>query len=51
MAFIEALHYQQLHLELFCALPLASLHQMSLNKSLRTIGRTEGATDLARDTL
>ncbi|MCL4067408.1 arsenate reductase ArsC [Pseudomonas sp. GX19020] len=49
MAFIEALRYLTLRLELFCELPMASLDAMSLNSHLREIGRAEGATDQARD--
>lgn len=49
MAFIEALRYLRLRLELFCALPVASLDAMSLTRHLREIGRAEGATDRARD--
>lgn len=49
MAFIEALRYLKLRLELFCELPMTSLDAMSLNSHLREIGRAEGATDHARE--
>lgn len=51
MAFIEAHRYLRLRLELFCALPVASPDAMRLTRHLREIGRAEGATDRARDSI
>jgi arsenate reductase len=50
IAFAFRESYRMLHrrIELFTALPLASLDQISLRSKLREIGRIEGATEKAK---
>jgi protein-tyrosine-phosphatase len=47
-AFQQAYRYLSNRIELFAALPLASLDQMALASKLREIGRMEGATGKAK---
>lgn len=44
-AFLQALRYLQNRINLFLALPLASLDEMALRRRLREIGNSEGATN------
>ncbi len=48
-AFQEAYRYLHKRLEVFVALPFASLDQLSLQSKLKDIGRLEGATGRARE--
>lgn len=43
-AFMQALRYLRRRIELFLALPLATIDQMALKAKLGEIGRSEGAT-------
>jgi arsenate reductase len=43
-AFLQALRYLQNRINLFLALPLASLDEIALRRRLREIGNSEGAT-------
>jgi arsenate reductase (thioredoxin) len=47
-AFRDAYRYLSRRLELFAALPLRALDEISLSAKLREIGRTEGASDKAK---
>jgi arsenate reductase len=46
-AFTQALRFLRRRIELFLALPLASLDAMTLQSRLSSIGREAGATGLA----
>lgn len=48
-SFRNALYALQRRIGLFLALPLESIDELSLKSKLTEIGRTEGATDRARD--
>jgi arsenate reductase len=43
-AFLDALRYLRQRLDLFLALPVASIDHMTLHAKLRDIGREEGAS-------
>ncbi len=43
-AFVQALRYLRRRIELFLALPIATLDEMALHGELRAIGREEGAS-------
>jgi len=43
-AFMQALRYLRRRIELFLSLPLESIDRMALERRLREIGRSEGAT-------
>ena len=47
-AFRDAYRYLLRRIELFAALPIRALDEISLSAKLREIGRSEGATDKAR---
>lgn len=47
-AFVEALRYLRRRIELFLALPVASLDAMTIGAKLAQIGREEGASGMSR---
>ena len=47
-AFRDAYRYLSRRIELFTALPIRALDEISLSAKLKEIGRSEGATDKAR---
>ena len=49
-AFMQALRYLRRRIELFLALPLASLDKMATEHKLKEIGQSEGATGMADET-
>ena len=48
-AFVDALRYLRRRIELFLALPISSLDDMTIAAKLMQIGREDGATGLARE--
>ena len=48
-AFVDALRYLRRRIELFLALPISSLDDMTIAAKLKQIGREDGATGLARE--
>jgi len=49
LAFITAFNQMRRRIELFVSLPTASLERLELQRQVRTIGREDGATAMAKD--